>query len=331
MTSSLAVRIDHLRRAVGAYVLGRRSALDFWHETPAADRSALAAIPDGETLRYYMTFADKSRYRGPFDANGVPLLDYRATVGLQYNPIAVAQFALAWMNRELAGEGAARARWQPSADWLREGLVENDRGVPVWLHHFDWPYRETLRSPWFSGLAQGQGVSVLLRAWRLSGDETYREAAERAFLSFRRSVGEGGVVYLDERGDPWIEEYRVDPPSHILNGFLWALWGVWDMARIGGSEEAAALFGACTRTLVRNLDRYDTGYWSLYELGGTRLPMLASPFYHALHLVQLEVTARITGEAVFAKVAERWRGYAARRVNRARALALKSVFKLLYY
>ena len=33
------------------------------------------------------------------------------------------------------------------------------------MHHFDFEYRDTLKSPWYSGLAQGQGLSVLVRAY----------------------------------------------------------------------------------------------------------------------------------------------------------------------
>ena len=77
--------------------------------------------------------------------------------------------------------------------------------------------------------------------------------------------------------------------------------------------------------------RFDTGYWSLYEQSGTRLKMLASPFYHRLHIVQLRVMSNLTGDTRFAAVAERWEGYAKSRGNRARALIAKSVFKLLHY
>ena len=83
--------------------------------------------------------------------------------------------------------------------------------------------------------------------------------------------------------------------------------------------------------MLRNLFRYDTGYWSLYEQSGTRLKMLASPFYHQLHIVQLRVMARLTGENEFAKVADRWESYTKHRTNRTRALIEKAVFKLLYY
>jgi hypothetical protein len=41
--------------------------------------------------------------------------------------------------------------------------------------------------------------------------------------------------------------------------------------------------------------------------------------------------SRLTGDARFVAVAERWEGYAQRRSNRTRALVEKSVFKLLHY
>ena len=59
--------------------------------------------------------------------------------------------------------------------------------------------------------------------------------------------------------------------------------------------------------------------------------MVASPFYHQLHIVQLRVLHRLTGETAFAQVADRWESYARSRANRTRALFYKSAFKLCYY
>jgi heparosan-N-sulfate-glucuronate 5-epimerase len=59
--------------------------------------------------------------------------------------------------------------------------------------------------------------------------------------------------------------------------------------------------------------------------------MLASPFYHRLHIVQLRVMHRLTGDASFMAIADRWEDYAQSRSNRTRALVEKSVFKLLHY
>jgi len=280
-----------------------------------------------------MTFAGKAAYEGPFDAEGVPLIDYRGSIGRQYNPIAVAQYGLALYNRfASAGDPADRDRFLVQARWLTDNLEPNTRGVPVWNHHFDWEYRETLRAPWYSGLAQGQGISLLLRAHRETGDAVFLDASTEAFQALDRELDDGGARYQDADGDVWLEEYIVDPPSHILNGFIWALWGVRDYGLATDDEHARNLFERCTSTLVSNLGKFDCGFWSLYELGREgSMKMLASSFYHRLHIVQLRVMHRLTGEAVFLEYADRWERYAANPFFRTASQVHKAVFKLLHY
>ena len=135
----------------------------------------------------------------------------------------------------------------------------------------------------------------------------------------------------DERGNLWFEEYIVSPPTHILNGFIWAAWGVYDYFLATESNTARDLFAQAVRTLRANLNRYDLGFWSLYEQSGTLLPMVASPFYHRLHVVQLRVMHRLTGDETFARRADKWEAYARSRAKRTRALCYKSAFKLGYY
>ena len=172
---------------------------------------------------------------------------------------------------------------------------------------------------------------MLVRAHEKSGNSLYLDAAQRAFVSFQRPISEGGVAFTDESGDLWFEEYIVSPPTHILNGFIWALWGVHDYFLATKDKSAEELFSRGVRTLLHNLERYDLGFWSLYEQSGTRLPMVASPFYHRLHIVQLRVMHRLTGEEKFAELAQRWESYVRSRANRTRALCYKSAFKLCYY
>jgi hypothetical protein len=333
---SLPKRWHYYQRVFGAYVLSRigsgASQLNFWHETPEANPRATT----DRLGEYYMLFRAKANYGGPHDDAGIPMLDYRGAIGRQYNPIAIAQWGLA--NYDQFCQTGDESRWQKTlkaAGWLAGNLEQNRHGVWVWNHHFDWEYRNTLKAPWYSGLAQGQGVSLLLRAHAHGGDGRYWRAAERAFVPLTLPIAEGGVLSEDVSDDNernlWIEEYLVDPPTHILNGFIWALWGVYDFWLAHADASAKQLFDGGVETLVRNLARFDTGYWSLYEQSGTRLKMLASPFYHRLHIVQLRVMSKLTGDSRFAETAERWEGYELRRANRTRALIHKSVFKLFYY
>ena len=325
---SVAARLNYYRRISSAYLLPGKSQLTFWHDQPQVNSGASI----GQLDEYYMPFLEKAGYMGPHDDEGIPLLNYHGNIGLQYNPIAISQWGLGNFNLFLRSKDEEyKKKALAAADWLVKHLERNPFGVPVWNHHFDWEYRTPLKAPWYSGLAQGQGISLLVRVAQETGKPEYLEAGTRAFVSFLNSIEQGGVVFTDEQGDIWFEEYIVSPPTHILNGFIWAAWGVHDFFLATREKAAEQLFSRAVETLRRNLDRYDMGFWSLYELSGTRLPMVASPFYHRLHVAQLRVLHRLTGDDLFSRYAERWEAYARSRSKRTRALCYKGAFKLCYY
>jgi hypothetical protein len=321
-------RLNYYRRIFSAYLGSGPSQLTFWHENPELN----ARFQTGVLGEYYMTFTSKANYPGPFDPAGIPLLDYRGVLGPQHNPIAIAQYGLGNHNLYVqTADTERKARFLKMADWLRSRLVPNHAGLGVWMHNFDWEYRDTLRAPWYSALAQGQGISLLLRAHKETGAPEYLSCAQKALAAFSVDVKDGGVAYEDEDYNLWFEEYIVFPPTHVLNGFIWAIWGIYDYLLATGDAGAKELFGRTIETLRNSLPRFDTGFWSLYEQSGTKLPMIASSFYHSLHIVQLHVMHRLTGEAFFAEAAGRWESYRASWWRRNRALAHKAVFKLCYY
>jgi hypothetical protein len=106
---------------------------------------------------------------------------------------------------------------------------------------------------------------------------------------------------------------------------------VYDFAKWSGDPEAKQIVDECMETLEQNLGRYDAGNWSLYELSESGPRMLASPYYHRLHVVQLRVMRRLTGRETFSQYADRWARYAESRVLRGWALARKAWFKVRYY
>jgi len=325
---SFAGRLNYYRRIFSAYLLPGKSQLTFWHDTPKVNPNArFDAL--GE---YYMEFFQKADYAGLHDSAGIPMLDYHGHIGPQYNPIAIAQWGLGNFDLFQRMHAPERnAKFRAAGDWLCVHLEQNAFGEWVWNHHFDWEYRSPLKAPWYSGLAQGQGISLLVRAHTETKDGKYLDAARRAFGSFLKPTSEGGVAFTDGHGDLWFEEYLVTPPTHILNGFMWALWGVYDYYLASRDPRAQQLFASGVQTLRNNLGRYDLGFWSLYEQSGTRLPMVASPFYHQLHITQLQVMHRLTGDDLFAQYGNRWESYTHSRANRTRALCYKGLFKLCYY
>jgi hypothetical protein len=326
----MAKRIQYLRRIGAAYLTGANSQLTFWHEDPQLNEGAGWT----ELGQYYMPFEKKARYHAHLDERGIPQLNYHGTIGVQYNPIAIAQYGLGNYNLyRQSGDRECFSKFINVADWLVENLTPNKAGLPVWNHHFDWDYRTPLLAPWYSGLAQGQGISVLVRAHAETQNSAYLDAATQALRCFQETVDHGGVGYVDPEGNYWIEEYIVHPapPTHILNGFMWTVWGLWDYVLATGDPTVRGLFDKSIKTIAAKLPAFDTGYWSMYEQSGTRMRMLASPFYHALHIVQLRGLYRITGDPTFDEFARRWQGYRDKRLNRYRSLVHKSIFKVLYY
>ena len=167
--------------------------------------------------------------------------------------------------------------------------------------------------------------------YKATGEEKYMKTAEKAFRALEIDIDEGGVQYVDNEGNTWLEEYITNPPTHILNGFIWALWGVWDFYLVTDEKRVKNLFESCIKTIKSNLKQYDVGYWSLYDLSQQKMKMLASPFYHKLHIAQLDATYQLTGEETFKEYKEKFREYQNSWFKRTRALIYKAVFKLIYF
>lgn len=324
----IGTRAQYLKRIFSAYLFSQNSSLTFWHETPTANPATCfdALGP------YYMTFEKKAFYPGPFDGYDIPLLDYHGTIGKQYYSIAISQYALGNYNLfKKTGNSVNRERFFANAGWLLDNLKPNGHGAYLWTHTFDFEYFRTLKAPWHSGLAQGQGLSVLVRAFAETGASKFEIASDRVYETLKLPIAEGGVVYSDDDGHDWIEEYLVEPPTHILNGFIWALWGLYDYWLITKKEEAFKLFQSYVETIVKNLPRYDSGFWSYYELTPQRVKSIASIFYHRLHIVQLRIMHKMTGHPDFLSYADKWSRYLDNLVYRNLALAYKVGFKLAYY
>lgn len=320
-------RFNYWQRIFRAYVLKSKSQLTFWHEMPSVNEDANFS---GRSDPYFMPFYSKSLYTENMDDQGIPKLNYHGTIGLQYNPIAIAQFGLGLVNRYHRGERNLISKIKNVALFMTSSLRKNDKGVLVWMHDFDFEYDSLLKAPWYSGLAQGQGVSFLCRASSILEDAGLIEYIMQASDSLFKNLSEGGTLYTENQ-DVWLEEYITEKPTHILNGFIWGLWGLWDLYHHISHKPALSLFERLVATLEKNLHRYDTGYWSLYDLSHKPMPNPASPFYHDLHIIQMDIMHRLTGKPVFKVYHDKFLRYRQSRLNRGRALIKKSFFKLRYF
>lgn len=268
---------------------------------------------------YYLDLSKSDHIYDLMDKRGIPLSDYdrlfrgnalangERIYGVHYTPVTIAQYGLDNLSRYYATEDPEFcSRFLRQAKWLLENLEATSRGFGVWLHRFEFPiYR--LKPAWVSAMAQGQGMSVLLRAYQLTNDQKYLDAASQAFGSFQYDIGEGGVCTHDDEGNLWLEEFPTRPPSRVLNGFIFALWGVMDLYRVTGDSKARDVWQSGLHTLKTNLHRYERVFWSCYDLLRRTISSLG---YHQLHVLQLDVLSQLTGEPTFAEYAQRWQAYA---------------------
>ncbi|HEX8648425.1 MAG TPA: D-glucuronyl C5-epimerase family protein [Thermoleophilaceae bacterium] len=234
------------------------------------------------------------------------------------------QRGLGCFERHVAGEGE---EWLAAARETADLLVREQREDGGWEHRFHYPHTFDIEPPWLSGMAQGEGASLLARVHAETGEERYEEAARRALGPLGRTADEGGAsAPLGSALVP--EEYPTRPPSLVLNGMIFGLWGLRDVAVAYGDADARAAFEAGVDALAASIDRWDTGWWSAYDLHPHRVRNVASIGYHALHVAQLEATHELAPRPALAEAARRWAGYAESPAARARAWGAKVAFRL---
>lgn len=255
--------------------------------------------------------------QSPRDNAGI-LLTYSANV---YHPIRIAQYALSQFGSWYAGgDEAARREFEIHASWLRDNQRTED-GIPgLYVFDFPWP-KYGAPAGWRSAMAQGEAISVLLRADAIMPGHGYATAAERASIPFRHAIDTGGVVWR-ERDATFLEEIANVHAPHVLNGCIFALWGIWELYESANETWLSALIEETLQTLRRWLDRFDNGWWSLYSLmrSGNGHDHIATLKYHAFHIAQMHVLSRMFRDDIFAITADRWTEYLSSRRSQVRVL-----------
>jgi putative cell wall-binding protein len=222
------------------------------------------------------------------DADGIPMVSFNGV--LEYNPVTIAQYGLAYQARWIASHAADdRTTMVQMADWL----VDHQKTDGRWLYTFPFGSQPV---PWWSGMAQGQGTSLLLRTYQATGDDAYLDAARRAFAALARPIARAGTIAIDG-GDQWIEEYLPPYSTHTLNGFLFALEGVRELSLVTGDAGPTSLYVAGIKTLHDFIPQFASRSWSFYNLGGGK--HLASLNYHLIHIQELRHFGLLEGDLRF--------------------------------
>lgn len=294
------------------------------------DLSANKYIPigdiNGDNLhKYYINFKEEpgklNRLIADFDKDGVPLNTTYIDVEdkkLHYYPISIGQYALAVFHSYLdTQDEEKKAHFLRIAEWFYNARTEDEKLGVYWLTDVDKP-EYGVTEPWKSGFSQSRGLSVLLRAWQLTGEDEYLAAAKKALIPFTYDISEGGVA-VDLDTAPIYEEYVAAKPTRVLDGHGFCLLGIYDAVRAITPEVdaevhrlAKAIFEKGIEGLEKRLPDYDMGYWMKFNLCELDFYPQNDPCtigYLRLVTVQLQILHQITGNATFAAYAKKMKRY----------------------
>ena len=167
--------------------------------------------------------------------------------------------------------------------YIEEQLTEDFYAEYKFDHsHFGVPMGDC----WISGMAQGELLGVFCRGYVLTNDTHYLEVAEKFFNTLIKNFDPYWCVFIDENNYYWIEEYPNPDKCHVLNGKLYALWGVFEYYAITRDEKVKTAFQAGVKSIV---DNFDECWLALSQPRSMYCShSLASEGYHNLHINQFK-------------------------------------------
>jgi hypothetical protein len=210
--------------------------------------------------------------------------------GFQFHPLANAGA----LNSAVAAKDADKAGTLATA--LLARATTGPGGALTWEYEF--PYGGG-KPPWTSGMAQAVMAQAFARTETLTQDPSDTETARAAFRAIP------GTLVRQLPSGPWIRLYSFDG-TPVLNAQLQSAISVGDYATATGDPAAAALAAGLQASAEALLPRFDTGYWSLYSLGGPESPL----DYHTYVVSLLKKLAqRNPDDPVWADAAARFQLY----------------------
>lgn len=241
---------------------------------------------------YYNNLTEKvTRMPDYLDSEELPQLNL-AGGKFVYFPVAIFQYGLGCYDLYLqTSEEKYLKKFLQCANWAYEHLDKQGRWNNFFYVYPNNPY---------GAMAQGEGVSLMLRAYVETQDERFYIASKQA-IDFMLSPIEKGGTTIYKNDKVIFMEYTHLPV--VMNGWIFSWWGLYDYILVSGDHGYyKSLLNESLTTLMQMLPEFKCFYWSKYDLGGK----LASPFYHNLHIAQMQAMFTLTKQNLFKEYAELW-------------------------
>jgi hypothetical protein len=292
---------------------------DFWFPYPF---DLVPGAGPRDSLHYYV-FSDRLSWDAMrLDPNGVPLYVGRL-FGATYSPSYIAWYGLVKLEEYLRGlNPSGRDIFMTQVSWLAHNCLRHADGTVVWTCTFDWQEGDCfVKAPWPSAIAQGHAISALIRAYRITRDETFLALCLGAANAFRKPIPDGGIRALVD-GHILYAEYPTFPTPRIMDGFLTGLLGLYDLYM--ETRDPAVFF-----LFHEGIDgvKYLLPYWSYRDTWtwyGSQT-YLCTRSYHTQNYTLLKCLAGLSEDRRLAAYADAWD------VNRMAVLAKIEVFLVFLF
>ena len=235
------------------------------------------------------------------------------------HPVGQAQFGLGCVASYRTETDPARkalflTRARAQADRL---IAQHVKARDAWWFPYGFDFTHAVHSgvdytaPWYSGMAQGEALSLFVQLSELDAltsveRAAYMAAADGTFASLQvADDGEPWVVNVNSAGYVWIQEYPGAEPGagdYTYNGMIFAMFGLYDYAVATGDQAAADLYDACATTIARYFPLLRNIRWHSFYCQTHRIP---APTYHQHHINLFTQLHRQTGSPDFAEDVDR--------------------------
>lgn len=275
-----------------------------------------------EIKGYYNDLTNKVTEKTILDKNGIPINTTITNIET-YFPISIFQYGLGLYDLYLETNDVNYInKFINISNWAINNIDSNGM----------WDCMGKLKDQAHktqSSMCQSEGISILLRAYKETGEKKYFHYAKKALDFMLEDVINGGTTLYDKENiifQEYVSEYELS----VLNGWIFSLFGLYDFTLVSDEPRYINVLNKSLETLSSNLEKYDRGYWSNYDMKRT----ISSPAYHDLHIRQLKLLYEIFGIKNFKIYSEKWEKYQNNKLYKIIAMVVKlkqKIFKNKYY
>lgn len=279
------------------------------------DLGKVISLNLGDIRGYYNNLMEKVTMQPHLlGNNNLPV--YRTKQGENiFFPIDIFQYGLGAYDLYLTtGSNIYKEKFLQCCEWA----IEKQEKTGGW-NNFFFIYPQ---NP-YSAMAQGEATSLLLRGYKETQKDTFLKAAQMSIDFMLKPLEEGGVTSYRDNGDIFLYEYTHLPI--VLNGWIFAIWGLYDISKATNNKKYQDILVKAEKTLEKHLNKFDCGYWSKYDIN----KKIASPFYHNLHIAQMQAMYILTQSEIYSLYCNKFNNYQKKGAYKSLAFIQKAYQKII--